>query len=233
MTITYTPRPAATARSGMVACPHALASQAGVDALQAGGSAVDAAIAASSTLAVIYPHMTGLGGDAFWLVYDADTRVVRYLDGGGRAAASASAAWFHEHGHTSEIPFRGILPATLTTPGAVASWVEAHRGYGRLPLQRDLAAAIHYARDGFPVSERLAAWIDGAMADLAPHAESAALFLPGGRAPQAGSTLANPDLARTIEALAQGDTPASTAATWRPRWRDSADNKGASSPQPT
>lgn len=204
MTLTYTPRQAATARHGMVACPHALASRAGVDVLEAGGSAVDAAIAASSTLAVIYPHMTGLGGDAFWLIHDAETGAVRYLDGGGRAAASASASWFHEHGLTSEIPFRGILPATLTTPGAVASWVEAHQAYGRLPLQRDLAAAIHHAREGFPVSERLAQWIRGAEADLAPHAESAAIFLPGGHAPQAGSLLTNPDLARTIEALAQG-----------------------------
>ena len=127
MTITFNPRACATAPHGMVTCPHALASQAGVDALKAGGSAVDAAIAASSTLAVIYPHMTGLGGDAFWLIYDASAHVVRYLDGGGRAAASASAQWFHERGHTTEIPFRGVLPATLTTPGAVASWVEAHR----------------------------------------------------------------------------------------------------------
>ena len=105
----------------MVTCPHALASQAGVDALRAGGSAVDAAIAASAALSVLYPHMTGLGGDAFWLVYDASTRQVRFLDGGGRAAAAASIDTFAERG-MSEIPFRGILPATVTTPGAVASW---------------------------------------------------------------------------------------------------------------
>ena len=203
-TMDFNPRPATTAPGGMVTCPHALASQAGVEALKAGGSAVDGAIAASSTLAVIYPHMTGLGGDAFWLIYDAKAHAVRYLDGGGRAAASASAQWFHERGHKTEIPFRGILPATLTTPGAVASWVAAHEAHGRLPLQRDLSAAVHYARDGFPVTERLAGWIDGAAAELAPHAESAAIFLPGGRAPQAGSTLTNPNLARTIEALAQG-----------------------------
>ena len=74
----------------MVACPHALASKAGVAALRAGGSAVDAAIAAASTLGVIYPHMCGIGGDAFWLIYDARERRVSYLDGGGRAAASAT-----------------------------------------------------------------------------------------------------------------------------------------------
>ncbi|HEY8068517.1 MAG TPA: gamma-glutamyltransferase [Burkholderiales bacterium] len=187
----------------MVTCPHALASQAGVDALKAGGSAIDAAIAASGALAVLYPHMTGVGGDAFWLIYDAKKGAVRYLDGGGRAAASASAAWFHERGH-SEIPYRGILPATLTTPGAVASWVEAHREYGRLPLQRDLEAAIGYAREGFAVGERLAGWIEASAAELAPHPESAAIFLPQGRAPRAGSKLANPNLARTLTALAEG-----------------------------
>jgi gamma-glutamyltranspeptidase/glutathione hydrolase len=128
---------------------------------------------------------------------------VRYLDGGGRAAASASAKWFREHGH-KEIPFRGILPATLTTPGAVSSWVEAHRAYGRLPLKRNLDTAIGYARDGFPVTERLAGWIEATQAELTPHPETAAIFLPQGRAPRAGSKLANPNLARTLTALAEG-----------------------------
>jgi gamma-glutamyltranspeptidase/glutathione hydrolase len=198
-----TGRPATLSPKGMVTCPHALASQAGVDALRAGGSAVDAAIAASATLSVLYPHMTGLGGDAFWLIYDAKARRVRYLDGGGRAAAGASIDWFATRG-MAEIPFRGILPATVTTPGAVASWCEAHAAYGRLPLARDLQAAIEYARDGFPVTARLAGWIALTASELAQHAEAAALFLPGGTAPRAGAKLANPDLARTLTALAQG-----------------------------
>src|SRR5438034_8334723 len=105
-----TGRPATLAPNGMVTCPHALASQAGVDVLRAGGSAVDAAIAASAALAVLYPHMTGLGGDAFWLIYDARSRRVRHLDGGGRAAASADLAAFASRG-LREIPYRGILPA--------------------------------------------------------------------------------------------------------------------------
>jgi gamma-glutamyltranspeptidase len=113
-----TGRPVTMAPRGMVVSPHALASQAGVDALQAGGSAVDAALAASAALAVIYPHMTSVGGDAFWLIYDAARDRVRYLDGAGRAAAGASIGWFHARG-LSEIPYRGVLPATLTVPGAV------------------------------------------------------------------------------------------------------------------
>ena len=187
----------------MVTCPHALASQAGVDALRAGGSAVDAAIAASAALSVLYPHMTGLGGDAFWLIYDAGTRRVRYLDGGGRAAAGASVDWFAARA-MAEIPFRGILPATLTTPGAVSSWCEAHAAYGRLPLARNLEAAIGYARDGFAVTERVAGWIAQTAAELALQPEAAAIFLPGGAAPRAGATLSNPNLARTLGAIAQG-----------------------------
>lgn len=186
---------------GMVTCPHASASQAGVDILRAGGSAVDAAIATSAALAVLYPHMTSVGGDAFWLIHDARTGTVRYLDGGGRAAANASIDWFTSRGH-AEVPFRGVLPATLTTPGAVASWAEAHAAYGKLPLARCLDSAITYARDGFPVTERLAGWIERFQADLAPHAETTAIFMPGGRVPRAGSKLTNPNLARTLQRVA-------------------------------
>jgi gamma-glutamyltranspeptidase len=197
-----TGRPVTMAPRGMVTCPHSLASQAGVDVLRAGGSAVDAAIAASSVLAVVYPHMTGLGGDAFWLVHDAKTGAVRFLDGGGRAAATAESGWFTGRGH-AEIPFRGILPATVTTPGAVSSWVEAHREYGRVPLARTLSAAIDYAEGGFPVTGRLAGFIESTAAELARHPHSAAIFLPQGRVPRIGARLHNPDLARTLEALAR------------------------------
>ena len=153
----------------MVACPHALASQAGVQALRAGGSAVDAAIAAASTLGVIYPHMCGLGGDAFWLIYDAAQQKVAYLDGGGRAAASAAIHRFSG----KEIPFRGILPATLTVPGSVAAFCEAHARYGKLPLAR---------------------WIE----EVAPEMDAAT----GNLFPAGAKTLKNPALARTLEAIA-------------------------------
>lgn len=198
-----TGRPVTMGPKGMVTSPHSLASQAGVDVLRAGGSAVDAAIATSAALSVLYPHMTGLGGDAFWLIHDAKTKSVRYLDGGGRAAATGTLDWFRSRGHT-EVPFRGILPATLTTPGAVSSWAEAHAAYGRLPLARNLETAIGYARDGFPVTERVAGFIELVAADLAPHAETMAIFMPHGKAPRAGSLLRNPGLARTLESVAAG-----------------------------
>ena len=100
----------------MVTSPHSLASAAGLDVLRAGGSAIDAAIATSAVLSVVYPHMTGLGGDAFWLIHDGASGEVRYLNGGGKAAAGATLPSFAERG-LNEIPLHGILPATLTVPG--------------------------------------------------------------------------------------------------------------------
>src|SRR5437867_691721 len=144
-----TGRPATRAANGMVACPHVAASAAGVEMLKAGGSAVDAAIAASAVLSVVYPHMTSIGGDQFWLIWDADRRAVRFLNAGGRAAASGTLEWFASRG-LDDIPMRGILPATLTTPGAVDGWCEAHAALGRLSLARDLAE--QRARWGEPVS---------------------------------------------------------------------------------
>ena len=182
------------AMRGMVACPHALASAAGVDALRSGGSAVDAALAAASSLAVLYPHMCGVGGDAFWLIYDAAANKVSYLDGGGRAAAAATLERFAGQ---AEIPFRGLAPATLTTPGAVASFCEAHARYGRLPLARCLQDAIHYAGDGFPVSARVSRWIEQTAAEM--DTASKAIFLPGGKP---ATLLRNVRLAETLRAIA-------------------------------
>jgi gamma-glutamyltranspeptidase len=198
-----TGRPPSFAPRGIVTCSHSLAAEAGVEVLKAGGSAVDAAIAASAVLSVVYPHMTGLGGDAFWLIYDARRNAVRFLDGGGQAAASATVAWFGSQG-VREIPLRGILPATLTVPGAVDSWCEAHAAFGKLPLARDLAAAIEYARDGFPVTERVSRWIALTAEQQALNDDAVRWLLPGGAVPQAGARLAHPGLARCIESIALG-----------------------------
>ena len=125
----------------MVTSPHSLASAAGLDVLRAGGSAIDAAIATSAVLSVVYPHMTGLGGDAFWLIHDGASGEISYLNGGGKAAEGATLSALEARG-LNEIPLRGIVPATLTVPGAVASWIEAHSVHGRLPLRRVLESAI-------------------------------------------------------------------------------------------
>jgi gamma-glutamyltranspeptidase/glutathione hydrolase len=185
----------------MVTSPHALASEAGVAMLRAGGSAVDAAVAAAAVLSVVYPHMTSIGGDSFWLVHPAREGGVRFLDGGGRAPAAATLAAFQARGLVV-VPYRGVLPATVTVPGAIASWTEAHGVYGRLPLARVLAPAIDCARDGFAVGTRLAHWLEQGAALLAETPEAAAIFLPEGRPLRAGARLRNPDLARTLEAIA-------------------------------
>ena len=197
-----TGRPATLAPRGMVTSPHSLASSAGVDVLRAGGSAIDAAIAAGAVLAVVYPHMTGIGGDAFWLIHDGRSGEISYLSGGGKAVARASRASLGKQG-LREIPMKGIVPATLTVPGGVASWIAAHERHGRLPLPRVLEAAIGYARDGFPVTPRLAAFIDMMRDELLTRPETAALLLRDGAVPRAGTKLANHNLANTLQAIAE------------------------------
>ena len=196
-----TGRPVTLAPEGMVTSPHSLASSAGVDVLRAGGSAVDAAIAASAVLSVVYPHMTGLGGDAFWLIHDGKSGEIKYLNGGGKAAGRATLAALEERG-LEEIPLRGIVPATLTVPGAVASWTAAHEASGRVALKRVLESAIAYARDGFPVTARLSGFIAMTRDELAQDSEAARLFLAAGAVPQPGAKLANANLAATLQAIA-------------------------------
>lgn len=148
--------PEARASRGMVASPHLLASEAGVAALRAGGNALDAAIAAASTIAVVYPHTNGVGGDNFWLIWDARARKLRALCGAGGAAAAATIDWYAARGVTGALPARGGL-AALTVPGAVDGWWQAHKLSAEtlgstLPWKGLLADAIAHARDGFSAS---------------------------------------------------------------------------------
>jgi gamma-glutamyltranspeptidase/glutathione hydrolase len=138
-----------------VATPHALASQAGLAVLERGGNAVDAAIAAGAAIAVVYPHMNGIGGDSFWLIYDARHRALRALNAAGRSAAAADLDTYRAR-FGAAIPVRGGA-AALTVPGVVSGWWAAHAlsrdalgspiGWGAL-----LEAAIAHAREGFPPS---------------------------------------------------------------------------------
>src|SRR5437660_5722645 len=147
--------PEARASRGLVATPHALASEAGLAVLERGGNAVDAAIAAGAAIAVVYPHMNGIGGDSFWLIYDARNRTLRALNAAGRSGAAADLATYRAR-FGAAIPVRGGA-AALTVPGVVSGWWAAH------VLSRDslassiawstlLEAAIVHARDGFPPS---------------------------------------------------------------------------------
>jgi gamma-glutamyltranspeptidase len=185
----------------MVSSPHYLASLAGLRILQDGGSAVDAAIAVNSTLGVVYPHMTGMGGDAFWLIYDAELRSLNALNGSGRAVAAASLDFYRGLGH-SVIPPRGPL-AAVTVPGAVDSWCMAQERFGKLPLAKSLASAISYARDGYPVSAGQARFTTATADILARDERSARTFMPSGSIPKAGEMMSFPALARTMESVAE------------------------------
>src|SRR6202171_3739072 len=147
----------ARAPHGMVASPHALASASGVAALRAGGNALDAAVAAAATIAVVYPHMNGVGGDNFWLIYDATTSRLTALCGSGRSARAASIDWYASRGIREAIPARGG-PAALTVPGVVDGWWQAHQYSSRsmgstLQWKALLADAVAYAREGFSPSD--------------------------------------------------------------------------------
>lgn len=191
-----TNRPDVRGTRGAVVSDHPLASAAAHDVLRRGGNAVDAAIAAAGVLAVTRPHMNGVGGDAFALIYEAATGTVHALNGSGRAGALATPEFFAAAGAT-EMPYVG--PLSVSVPGAVAAWVDALERFGTRPLAELLAPAVGYAREGFPVSSRLASDFEAQGGDLSE--EGAALFLPGGAAPPVGSLLRNPALAATLERI--------------------------------
>ena len=187
------------AKRGAVASPHYLASAAGLRVLQQGGNAVDSIIAMNSTLGVVYPHMTGMGGDAFWLVFDKASGKVHALNGSGRAVGNATRDRYTSEGH-STIPQRGVL-AALTVPGVVDSWCMAHERFGRLPLGEVLAPAIEYAREGFPVSASQARFSAERLEILSQLAVTRKVFLPDDKAPQTGQLMRMPKLADTMEAI--------------------------------
>jgi gamma-glutamyltranspeptidase/glutathione hydrolase len=187
-------------RNGAVASPHYLASVAGLNILQNGGSAVDAAIAINSTLGVVYPHMTGIGGDAFWLVYDASERKVHALNGTGRSSRNATRDFYHKQGH-SRIPERGPF-AAVTVPGACDSWCKAHERFGKLGLAEILNPAITYARDGFPVTSGQAHFTSERFDILSQTEATRKAYLPGDDVPETGSLMRLPQLAETLQNVA-------------------------------
>jgi len=192
-------RPTTLAARGLVAAPHYLAAEAGLDMLKAGGNAVDAAIAANAVLQVVYPNLCGLGGDLFLVLYDARSERVYGLNSSGRSAKTATIERYRELGLTEMPPF-GIY--TVTVPGCAAGWGAASERFGRLGLARSLAAAISYAEDGFPVGPQLHAGL--VRMDTMPHTHASFRehFMPGGVIPPAGSLARAPALARTLRILA-------------------------------
>src|SRR5579885_1006819 len=132
-------RPATFARKGVVAAPHYLAAEAGLDLLKAGGNAIDAAIAASAMLQVVYPFVCGLGGDVFMIIYDAQRGELHGLNGSGRSAQAASIQAYQDLGFTT-MPTYGIH--SVTVPGCADGWEMAAQRFGKLGLAAALQPAI-------------------------------------------------------------------------------------------
>ena len=189
------------ARNGVIATSQPLASAAGLQVMQEGGNAIDAAVTAAAVLAVVEPTMTGIGGDVFAIVYDAKTKQLRGLNSSGRAGTKADADLLVAKGNKT-MPGRGPYPVTV--PGALAGWVELLEKHGTISLERALAPAIRYARDGYPLSEIIAEQWQAAEKKLSQDPAAAAVFLPDGHAPKPGDVFRNPDLARTLEQVARG-----------------------------
>lgn len=199
MTLDAQGRPQASGPEAAVSSDHPLASAAGADVLRRGGNAIDAAITMAAVLTVTRPHMNGPGGDAFMIYYDAKTKKVYALNGSGRAGSKATPAFFASR-DLKEIPSSGIL--SVSVPGAPQAWADALQRFGTIPLSKALEPAITYAEQGFPVTPRLAADFRESRRKLSADAELNRTFLPGGAVPDVGTMLRQPDLGKSLRAIA-------------------------------
>lgn len=187
-------------RNGIAAAESPLAAQAGAHMLEQGGNAVDAAIAMNAMMGVVEPMMNGIGGDLFAIVYDAKANKLYGLNASGWAPKALTIEYLQKQGIRS-MPSSGIN--TVTVPGAVDGWQKLAKKFGRKKLSEDLAAAIRTATDGFPVPEWDAAYWAESSDRLRQDAAAAKLYLPQDRAPKLGDVFRNPDLAGSLQVIAQ------------------------------
>ncbi len=193
-----THRPLVMGTHWMVTADHPLAAQAGAGVLDAGGNAVDAAVAANLVMTTVRPHMCGLGGDLFMLIYTAASQELAVLNASGRAPAQATREAYRQMGY-AEVPDTGIH--AVTVPGAIAGWQAALEKHGTLGLDTLVARALPYARDGFPVYSELIQFIQERRDDLQASVAAGEIYLPGGRMPRVGQRLVQPRLAESYLAL--------------------------------
>src|SRR5690348_1658477 len=206
------------ARHGMVCTSVPAATQVGLEILKRGGSAVDAAIAANAALGLMEPVSNGIGGDLFAIVWDPKTGTLYGYNGSGRSAKARDlqrmVAEVRALAAKNGKPFTPYVPdcgsLSVTVPGTVDGWFALHERFGKLPIRDDLAPAIAYAKDGFPVSQLIALYWQGNMAaferrkDQIEELDNArATYLINGHAPQEGEIFRNPDLAKTLTLIAR------------------------------
>ncbi|MFB5284641.1 gamma-glutamyltransferase [Peribacillus sp. Hz7] len=183
----------------MVVSPHYLASMAGNQMLEKGGNAFDAAIAVSACLAVVYPHMTGLGGDSFWLTYKKSEGEIRGYNGSGRSGMGVTREAYKNE---TSIPFRGVRSA-ITVPGMLDSWDAILQEYGTMTLAEVLQPAIEYAEKGFPITKNQVVYTEKNQEWIAKTPVTADIYMPNGKIPQAGERFIQKDLATTLALLAE------------------------------
>jgi len=193
-------RSAVRATGGMAATSHPLATLVAVNVLQSGGNAMDAAVAAVAVQSVVEPQSTGVGGDCFMLYAPSGKGEIVAFNGSGCAPKAATPEWFAKNGIREIGEFS---PHAVTVPGAVDAWCRLIQDHGTKSMGELLQPAIRYARDGFPVHERIARDWQQYTPTLAADPESARIYLPGGKPPAAGSLHRQPELARTLEAIAK------------------------------
>jgi gamma-glutamyltranspeptidase/glutathione hydrolase len=191
---------------GMAVAPHALAAQSALAILREGGNAVEAMIAAAASIAVVYPHMNSLGGDAFWLI-QVPGQAPRAIDACGAAATAASIGWYAERGIAKRIPFRGGLAAN-TVAGTISGWNAAHTFSdkelgGKLPLDRLFADAIHYAENGIAVTRSQNATTAAKLEGLEGVHGFDQTYLVNGAPPAIGSVFFQKRLGASLRRLAQ------------------------------
>ena len=185
---------------GIVAASQPLAAKAGVEILERGGNAIDAAIAANAVMGLVEPHMNGAGGDLFAIVYEARTGKLHGLNAGGWSPTGLTPELLRSKNLT-RMPNSGIY--SVTVPGAVAGWDLLRSALGTKPFAELLAPAIWYAENGFPVTEIIAGEWAGQQRKLAATPNASATYLPGGQPPKFGEIFRNPDLAKTLRRIAE------------------------------
>lgn len=193
-------RPDVMGREAAVVSDHVLASMAGAEVLRRGGNAVDAAITMAAVLAVVRPHMNGVGGDNFLLIRDARSGQVHALNGSGKSGSRATPEFFTSRGMRS-VPGSGIM--SVSVPGAVRAWEDALKRFGTITLAQALQPAIDHAERGFAVSTRLSLDIAAEARKLGGDSSLARIFLVDGQAPAPGTILVQRDLAATMRAIAR------------------------------
>ena len=199
--LNFATRSEVIAEHGMVATSHPLATQVGLDILKAGGTAIDAAIAANAALGLMEPTGCGIGGDLFAIVWDAQSQQLYGLNASGRSPEKLTLDYFKDNGY-SKIPSHGPLPVSV--PGCVDGWFELHNKFGKLSMKEILAPAIAYADNGFPVTELIGYYLGRSVPSLGARFPNVLdTYSINGKAPKKGEIFKNPYLANTYRSLAE------------------------------